>query len=398
MKHANKILIFSLPVLTFTLLLSIIYALVANQIYNMFSDTYEVATFSQSYSLYFYRGLSFVIPLALFSYTIRKVRNFFVFILIGLGTTALSYLIFGCFIYTIFYFLLMSARCVMRASNTTSIFDCIQIPLILPYIGFFLLSCFIEYPSLQFFTAISLFLSVIFYVAYSTLTVTDTYLSYNRKMSNLPADHIAKSSLNHVVIITSISVVLLLLFMNTAYGYTYIDLSALYNDEVIEGTEAFVTPNASGAGYSLMDMLGVGEVNPIFRAIIELLDMIMIPLTVVFVIYILARMIVGFIKDFNKTVYYKEDVIESSDVNDSEIDEYSKNIKGISRFDYSINAKIRRKYKKIIKRKSKSLPLEWETPTQIEQNANITDDKLHLIYEKARYSEDGCTKIDLEKL
>ncbi len=65
---------------------------------------------------------------------------------------------------------------------------------------------------------------------------------------------------------------------------------------------------------------------------------------------------------------------------------------------FSINMQIRRKYKKTIRRATKGLPNRWATPLELEQNAQIADRddtrQLHALYEKARYSESGCTKDD----
>ncbi len=50
----------------------------------------------------------------------------------------------------------------------------------------------------------------------------------------------------------------------------------------------------------------------------------------------------------------------------------------------------------------KKIPAGWETPTELETKAQLirdpSTDKLHTLYEKARYSREGCTKEEAESL
>lgn len=70
--------------------------------------------------------------------------------------------------------------------------------------------------------------------------------------------------------------------------------------------------------------------------------------------------------------------------------------------------KIRREYKKMVKKNLKTRPFGWETPTDLEQNAGMAAaagengrgmkdyTKFHMLYEKARYGKTECTKDELE--
>ena len=69
-------------------------------------------------------------------------------------------------------------------------------------------------------------------------------------------------------------------------------------------------------------------------------------------------------------------------------------------FSFHPNAYIRKKYKKTIQKGSKSnsdIPTSY-TPTELEHYANLDETNetttLHNLYEKARYSKQGCTKED----
>lgn len=68
----------------------------------------------------------------------------------------------------------------------------------------------------------------------------------------------------------------------------------------------------------------------------------------------------------------------------------------------SVNMRIRKKYKKTIRKSSKERPKGWETPEELETGAQLSDDEnmkvFHVIYEKARYSESGCTKEEAKEV
>lgn len=59
----------------------------------------------------------------------------------------------------------------------------------------------------------------------------------------------------------------------------------------------------------------------------------------------------------------------------------------------SPNRRIRRHYKKTLRRQMKTEPSGWETPQELEEMASLSGqerDALHRLYEKARYSREGC--------
>lgn len=68
----------------------------------------------------------------------------------------------------------------------------------------------------------------------------------------------------------------------------------------------------------------------------------------------------------------------------------------------SANQQIRKRYRKMIKKASKEKPNSAATPSELEKNAGLESNPsvqtLHNLYEKARYSEEGCTGDDLKSL
>lgn len=77
--------------------------------------------------------------------------------------------------------------------------------------------------------------------------------------------------------------------------------------------------------------------------------------------------------------------------------------KGENPLDFSPDARVRRIYRKVInrqRRKGQSVPV-WMTPAEIENMVQLPEQEsyrqLHAVYEKARYSEAGCTDEDVSR-
>lgn len=68
----------------------------------------------------------------------------------------------------------------------------------------------------------------------------------------------------------------------------------------------------------------------------------------------------------------------------------------------SPDQRIRRFYKKTLRRTLKQTPAGWETPEELEQKAGLEptrpNENLHTLYEKARYSASGCSPADAREL
>ena len=62
------------------------------------------------------------------------------------------------------------------------------------------------------------------------------------------------------------------------------------------------------------------------------------------------------------------------------------------------NAQVRRKYRRAVLRSAKEAPPQCASPQEIETRAGLEDSQLHRLYEKARYSQEGCTSQESRSL
>ena len=76
----------------------------------------------------------------------------------------------------------------------------------------------------------------------------------------------------------------------------------------------------------------------------------------------------------------------------------SRRVGRLSLLDRSPNGSIRRLYRKEIRRGLTEAPAPWQSPSEIEADASLSDPELHALYEKARYGPQPCTPEDLRRL
>lgn len=124
---------------------------------------------------------------------------------------------------------------------------------------------------------------------------------------------------------------------------------------------------------------------------------------VVFLLVLCVSVVVNYVKRLIHD--FKVDVKGDGgrDVSDRETRLGRRMAKRENIFDFSPTAKTRRLYRKVInrqRRQGQSVP-EWMSPAEIEAMVALPKEEnyheLHRIYEKARYSEQGCTDEDAQR-
>lgn len=151
------------------------------------------------------------------------------------------------------------------------------------------------------------------------------------------------------------------------------------------------------------EILGIGGVTQtnnesFWESIINSIQTILIIVGVIFMASLLISMLVNYIRhQMNAKRGIQKDKI-AKDVSDREESLRGRTTRRESIFDFSPTAKTRRLYKKTIqrlKRRGQIVP-ENLTPSEIEKMvampAETPYQELHVIYEKARYSENGCSE------
>lgn len=137
--------------------------------------------------------------------------------------------------------------------------------------------------------------------------------------------------------------------------------------------------------------------------VINSIQTILIVIGVIFLVVLCITMIVNYVRRLIGGAKFDVKGRSGREVNDREESIRGKGAKREKLLDFSPNAKARRIYRRCINRQRKrgqAVP-EWMTPAEIESMVALSGDEQHLelhhIYEKARYSELGCTEEDAKR-
>lgn len=221
---------------------------------------------------------------------------------------------------------------------------------------------------------------------YNYVHETDHYLALNKRTCSLPSRRIYSIGSGMLAIYLAILMILTLPSLFTIANRHYRDLRELKSDVTIEYTEMMPEPVEAPTGEDPMAALmeEYADVKPAPWW----LDYIFYGITIViFVVLALAliKKVYAVFQDFRAVNDENGDIVEElQDTNDVV------NITApVRRRKLSERERIRREYRKVIRRHRKDRPAVYESPAEIEQNAGIaqTDNgiALHVKYETARY-------------
>lgn len=229
------------------------------------------------------------------------------------------------------------------------------------------------------------------------------FIRDHQKIANLPVETMQRTG----KLILKIAVLLLVLFVlpSALYGKDPIaEAIAGYEPKELESDLTIETPEAETPQgmeqADLSDMLGDKEYKPMPQWIQNLFTAVMYLVMVAVGIAVL-RAIYQSVKNAGKAFSEDEEdeVLFLHQGNDERENLPWRREKKEGYL--SPNMRIRRQYKKTIKKAGKYQPTGAETPAELEERNELSGDgmrRLHDGYEKARYSCEGCTKEEAEAL
>lgn len=155
--------------------------------------------------------------------------------------------------------------------------------------------------------------------------------------------------------------------------------------------------------FSLLDMMNqvAHKEKSAWDSVINTIQSILIVIGVVVIIVLMVGAVIGAVKRLVTGVRTEGNADRVNQTSDTEQALGKTRIKRDNPFDLSPTARIRRTYRKTInrqRRRGQAVP-EWMTPAEIETMVELPKHEqyrqLHAVYEKARYSEEGCTDEDV---
>ena len=239
------------------------------------------------------------------------------------------------------------------------------------------------------------------------------FLSNNQRVYSLPKKKIAKSGGLFLVVFMGFAGAGIAVVKEIYTGTLLMKMKALWM--VILGKAFRVLIETDGLGTDELtlkeaeEILGLGgnivaqEEKP-WEAIVDKIQTVLIVIGVIVLVGVLISLLVNYIRHIIENSKMQRKEHTGVEINDKEESLLGKSVKKESILDFSPNAKTRRIYRRCInrmKRRGQVVP-ENLTPAEIERLVNMPMEKkyveLHQIYEKARYSEVGCSEEDAKRV
>lgn len=230
---------------------------------------------------------------------------------------------------------------------------------------------------------------------YQYVCETESYLSLNKRTGNIPSKRIYGIGSGMLAIFLLLFIVVILPALFTISARHYRDLRKSLDRIEFDYTELMPENDTAHPAKDSMESIlaQYGEQKPTPAWLIALSYVIEV-VTIIFLVAVLIKTIRDTFHAFREAADENGDIVEELEETPKE----AVNIKKapVSRRKLSERERIRKEYRKYIRRYRKDRPARYESPTEIERNAGIAESeeskKIHKQYELARY---GFSKNEL---
>lgn len=349
----------------------------------------------------FCRGMLFAIPAALSFYAGERLPNLWQFLLASLLISGLFWLLLGnvaglalggtlCF---------FRGRARLQEVKEESFFDMPHWLMLLLFPFPFLFSAALKLPTLQRLSGFCAAFYLLLWLCFLGVSRIEEYIELNRGMSNLPAKRINRTGGVALAVFFLIASALLLPVAWNTFGDIQIDLEKL-NQRPHVTYEMEEMPPQENMGTDFSELLGLENTEPLFQ-IPPFVSYLFYALCVGGVVALALYGIYRVFRSFRSSFTDSRDVVQFLSGRDEDGKEYfqeGSRGKRPSFLDRSPNALVRRRYRRTILKAAKEQPKRWNTPEEIEREAGVSQQTLHELYEKARYSPEGCSQTEVRAL
>lgn len=349
----------------------------------------------------FLRGLLFAIPTALCYYAIKALRSLWKFLLAALLLCAFSWLLVGHWGGAVF----MAVMCLFRVrirmqeeedGPITSLFDRPTYLALGVFLLAFLVSAVAGLDALQKLSLVGAVLYLLVCLSFHGLSRVDDYLTLNKDMNRLPEKRIQRIAGAALAAVILAGAVLLLPAAFTWEGGVRIHLpehtpGSSSAPQVEAEREA--SPMTFDAEALEEELMGghTWSIPPIVSNIL-------LAIVGVGVAALMCYGVVRFFQEFTRSYSDSRDLIQRLTKEDQDSDNVHRELrKRPAIWDRSPNAAVRRRYRRAILRSGKDEPRSSLTPEELESWAGLREQRLHELYEKARYGQEPCTPAEAKE-
>ena len=372
--------------------------------------------FPSHYLFYFFHSFLLLIPFAVTAYGQEKIKHFVSYFIIGIACAILLFFIGSNFWEKLYFLILSVAIMLIRIPSRlqkTDDYEIVDENVIesgglfdspsAGFLGYFVLLFFIalllKRNDLQTILYWITFAWLTDFLIYTNLKSLNRYLYSRRNIANLPGKQIISTNRALMIAFSILALVVMLVVPLLPLDHIVYSIGIAIRDflrwifshfsseeqTVVEtAAESLATSGQSAMFAAILFVVSAGALVGIGYTILMLVHRFYKPSAVT-----------GDIQEFIN------EETESTFLQDSE----KKERDSLFSMLFNPNTTIRKKFKKQIqqgshlnKKAGNSIPVSL-TPLELEQYAKLPDDErthlLHALYEKARYSKEGCTKDDV---
>ncbi|CCX37757.1 putative uncharacterized protein [Clostridium sp. CAG:1013] len=341
----------------------------------------------ESLSWSVWRGLLIAIPFAAVDFAGEFSRKMWQFLLVGLVSCGLAWLLLGYPLAAV----PVVVVCFFRGRNriaedpVESALDAPHLPLVLAVLLPFVYSAMSGGARLQKVCFLWATAYLLLWGARTGLARIQRYLSLNQKMAGVPVKRIVRTTGLAVLAMVVFAGALLLPALLMEDGYFHIEEQKRQTQAVVEMEETQV------GNYDIPQwMKDMGEnssfkIPPFFTYFLIAVGVALAAFALLYGVYLILRNFRGSFVDHRDVVQYLRGEEDQAETVQKE------KRKRPAFWDRSPNAQVRRKYRRTVLRLAQEQPPQWAAPQEIEDQVGLQDQRLHALYEKARYSMEGCT-------
>lgn len=393
--------------------------------------------FPSQYQFYFFHSLLLLIPFTVTAWGEKKVKHFVSYLLSGIACSILLFFL-GTHFFEKLYFMALSVIIMLvripSRLHKTDDYEIVDENVIesgglldspsAGFLGYFVLLFFIstllKQSELQELIYWLTFIWIADFLVYMNLRSLNSYLYSRRGIANLPGKQIVSTNRALMLVFSILALVIMLVLplipldhIVSSIGIAIRDfLRWIFSHFSSEESAIIETATESLAPSSQSTMLGDVKATPawlkmLYDILLAAIAFVVGAGALVGIGYSILLLIHRFYKPTSAVGDLQEFINEETET--SFLQDIEKKDKD-SLFSqlFHPNATIRKRFKKQIqkgcasnKKTSNTIPASL-TPTELEEYAGLSDDErtrlLHTLYEKARYSKEGCTKADVASL
>lgn len=361
-----------------------------------YAGIYQVVLGDQELPWRLWWGLLSVIPLALADLGTEVFRRLWQYLLWSLAVCGLAWLLLG----TPLDAVPLALVCFFRGKNqlseepVESVLDRPSIPIVLAAVPPFFYSAIGDAPLLQKLSLIWAALYLLLWAAWRGLANIHGYLSLNRDMAGVPVKRIVRTTGVAVLAMVLLAGGLLLPALAMGTGYLRINPNPQPGQRQVQ---VETTSSDFMAMPDWMQQLGENDGGFQMPAFVSYFFM---ALAGALVVVCLLYGVYWVIRGLRGSFVDHRDVVQNlrRDPEDQVEETFGKRTRRPRIWDRSPSAQVRRRYRRAVLRAAKEEPPRWAAPQEIEREAGLEDPLLHQLYEKARYSQEGCTAQESRSL